>query len=107
VRAIAALTERRLAILPDVPTIREQGISVPIIANARGILGPPGMPPAAAAYWEDLFQRLSRTASWKKYLQDNHVEDVFLRGAAMTPWFDEQIDAMRGTLRAAGVSLAR
>ncbi len=106
-RVIAALTEKRLSILPDVPTIREQGISMPIIANARGILGPPDMPRAAALYWEDFFLRLSRTASWKKYLQENHVEDVFLRGAALTPWFDEQIDATRNTLRTAGVTVAR
>jgi hypothetical protein len=35
------------------------------------------------------------------------VEDVFLRGAAMTPFFDEQIDAMGRTLREAGVAVAR
>ena len=34
-RPIAALTEKRLAVLPDVATIKEQGINVPIIANAR------------------------------------------------------------------------
>jgi putative tricarboxylic transport membrane protein len=106
-RPIAALTERRLSVLPDVPTIREQGITIPIIANVRGVLGPPGMSTAAAQYWEDLFARLAKTASWKKYVADNQVEDVFLRGTALTPFFTEQIDAMRGTLGQAGVALAR
>jgi putative tricarboxylic transport membrane protein len=106
-RPIAALTERRLSVLPDVPTIREQGITIPIIANVRGLLGPPGMSTAAAQYWEDLFARLAKTASWKKYVADNQVEDVFLRGTALTPFFTEQIDAMRGTLGQAGVALAR
>jgi putative tricarboxylic transport membrane protein len=96
-----------LKVLPDVPTIREQGIAIPIIANVRGILGPPGMPKAAALYWEDFFVRLSQTASWKKYVEENQVEDVFLRGAALTPFFDEQIEAMRRTLREAGVAVAR
>lgn len=107
VRPIAAMTERRLRVLPAVPTIGEQGIAIPIIANVRGVLGPPGMSKAAALYWEDFFARLARTASWKKYVEENHVEDVFLRGAEMTPFFDEQVEAMRRTLREAGVAVAR
>ena len=42
--------------------------------------------------------------SWKKYVEENHVEDVFLRGAGMRPFLDEQVDVMRGVLRQAGVS---
>jgi putative tricarboxylic transport membrane protein len=106
VRAVATFTEKRLAVMPHVPTVREQGIRMPLIANVRGILGPPDMTPAAAKYWETFFLRLSQTSSWKKYVADNHVEDVFLRGSAMTPFLDEQIDVMRDVLKAAGVSLA-
>ena len=104
VRPIAALTEKRLSVLPDVPTILEQGIRVPVIANVRGILAPPGMSKAAALYWEDLFTRLAKTPSWRKYVEDNQAQDVFLTGAALTPFLDEQIEAMRRTLREAGVS---
>jgi len=107
VRPIAAMTERRLRVLPEVPTIREQGIDIPVIANVRGILGPPGMPPEAAHYWEEFFARLAATPSWKKYVEENHVEEVFLRGAQLTPFFDEQIESMRKTLSEAGVAVAR
>ena len=103
VRPVAAFTERRLRIMPDVPTVREQGIAMPIIANVRGILGPPGMPPAAVRYWEDFFARLAATPSWKKYIEENHVEDVFMRGAQMPPFLDEQIEVMQRVLRQAGV----
>jgi len=106
-RAIAALTERRLSVLPDVPTIKEQGIDVPIIANARGFLAPPGVSKEFTAYWEDFFARLIKTASWKKYLKENQVEDVFLRGAELLPFFDEQITLMRSVLQMAGVPVAR
>ena len=106
-RAIAALTERRLRVMPDVPTVREQGIAVPIIANARGVLAPPGMPPAAVRYWEDFFERLTRTASWKRYVEENQVEDIFQRGAAMGPFLDEQAELTRRVLRAAGVATVR
>ncbi|MBC8021845.1 MAG: tripartite tricarboxylate transporter substrate binding protein [Burkholderiales bacterium] len=107
VRAIAAFTERRLSVMPGLSTVREQGIEMPIIANVRGIFGPPGMPPAAAKYWEDFFARLAATASWKKYVAENYVEDVFLRGAQMGPFLDEQVDVMRRVLREAGVAVQR
>jgi putative tricarboxylic transport membrane protein len=106
-RPIAAFTERRLAVLPAVPTIREQGIAVPIIANARGILAPPGAPKEAVAYWEDFFERLGRTPSWKKYVEENQVEDVFLKSRELASFLDEQTTLMREVLRQAGVAVAR
>ena len=106
-RAIAALTEARLTILPQVPTIKEQGINVPIIANARGILAPPGVSKQAVLYWEDLFARLVKTASWKRYLEENQVENVFARSAELAPFLDEQTQLMRTVLRQAGVEVAR
>lgn len=107
VRPIAAITERRLRVLPGVPTIREQGIAIPVIANVRGVLGPPDMPKPAAQYWEDFFARLAKTESWKKYIEENQVEDVLLRGAELPSFLDEQIDVMRRMLREAGVVVVR
>ena len=43
-RVIATLHEKRLASLPNVPTIKEQGIDVPLIPQARGMLLPPSAP---------------------------------------------------------------
>jgi len=106
-RPIAAFTEKRLAVLPDVPTIREQGINMAIIANARGFLAPPGVSKDVVGYWENFFAGLIKTASWKKYLEENQVEDVFLKGADLAPFFDEQIELMRSVLQQAGVKVER
>ena len=106
-RPIAALTEKRLTVLPQVPTIKEQGIDVPIIANARGIIAPPGVAKEVITFWEDFFARLTQTASWKKYVADNQVEDVFIKSADLGPFFDEQTKLMRSVLQQAGVKLAR
>lgn len=106
-RPIAAFTEKRLSVLPDVPTIKEQGIDMPIIANARGILAPPGVAKEVIVYWEQFFGRLVKTPSWKRYLEENQVEDVFLSGTELTPFFDQQIQLMRSVLRQAGVKVER
>lgn len=106
-RPIAAFTEKRLAVLPNLPTIKEQGIQMPIIANARGIVAPPGVRRDVVAFWEDFFARLAATRSWKEYLEENQVEDVFLKGAALGPFFDEQIALMRSVLQQAGVKVEK
>jgi tripartite-type tricarboxylate transporter receptor subunit TctC len=50
---------------------------------------------------------LVATPSWKKYLEENQVEDVFLKGRDMAPFFDEQIALMRTVLQQAGVKVER
>lgn len=106
-RSIAAMTEKRLTVLPDVPTIQEQGINIPIIANARGFLAPPGISKEVVEYWEDFFARLTKTPSWKQYVEENQVEDVFLTGRGLGPFLDEQSQLMHSVLKAAGVTVAR
>ena len=106
-RPIAALTEKRLAMLPNLPTIKEQGINVPIIANARGVLAPPGVAKEVVEFWEDFFARLVKTPSWRKYLEENQVEDVFIKGGELGPFLDEQTVLMRSVLQQAGVTVAR
>ena len=49
---------------------------------------------------------MTRTASWKKYVEENQVEDVFLGGPALAPYLDEQTGLMRRVLKEAGVAVA-
>ncbi len=106
-RMIATLTEKRLASFPDLPTIGEQGINIPIPQQARGVVAPPGIPAEAKTYWEDLFSRLTKTASWKKYLEENQLEDSFLGSAESAKFFDSSTAQMRGLLVEAGAKVAR
>lgn len=106
-RMIATLTEKRLTSFPDVPTIGEQGISIPIPQQARGVVAPPGIPAEARAYWEDLFLRLTKTAGWKKYLEENQLEDSFLGSAESAKFFENATAQMRGLLIEAGAKVVR
>jgi putative tricarboxylic transport membrane protein len=106
-RVIAALTEKRLPSFPDVPTIKEQGIDVPIIPQARGVVAPPGVGNDVVKYWEGVFSRFVKTASWKKYLSDNQFEDGYLPASQLGKFFDELTVQMRGILKEAGVKVVR
>ena len=106
-RLLAQVSEKRLSAYPEVPTLKEAGFDVPVVPQIRGVLAPPGIPKANVDYWEDAFRRLSRTASWRKYLEDNQFEDGFLGSAELEKFFDVFTERMRGILKDAGIKTVR
>jgi putative tricarboxylic transport membrane protein len=106
-RVIAALTEKRLPSFPDVSTLKEQGIDVPVIPQARGVLAPPGVGKDVVQYWEGVFGRFVKTPAWKKYLSDNQFEDGYLAGSNLNKFFDDLTVQMRDVLKEAGIKVLR
>jgi putative tricarboxylic transport membrane protein len=106
-RVIATVAEKRLPAFPDVPTIQEAGFKIPNTPQVRGIVAPPGIPPEAVAYWEELFAKFSKTASWKKYLADNMFEDGYMKSAELIKFGDEFSETTRKILVEGGVKVAR
>ena len=106
-RVLAQVSEKRLAAFPDVPTLKEAGFDVPAVPQVRGVVAPPGIPAENVAYWEDLFRRLTRTASWRKFLADNQFEDGYQNAADLAKFYDEFTDHMRAILQEAGVKTVR
>jgi putative tricarboxylic transport membrane protein len=106
-RVIATVADKRLSAFPDVPTIQEAGFNIPNVPQVRGIVAPPGIPPEAVAYWEDLFARFIKTASWQKYLADNMFQDGYMRSAELSKFGDQFSETTRDILKAGGVKVAR
>jgi len=63
VRALAVSGPQRVSALPDVPTYQEQGIDF-TFDIWRGIMGAPGMPAEAVAYYQDMYARMLKTTTW-------------------------------------------
>jgi len=106
-RVIASLTEKRLASMPNVPTIKEQGIDVTIIPQARGVLAPPAASKEVVQYWEGVFDRFAKSASWKQYVEQNQFEEGYLKGQGLNKFFDELTVLMRNVLKEAGAKVVR
>ncbi len=106
-RVLAQVAARRLPGFANVPTLKEAGFDVPVVPQIRGIVGPPGMPADAVAYWENLFSRVVQTPSWKKYLEDNQFEDGFLTSVEAGRFFEQFTETMRSILKEAGAKLVR
>jgi len=106
-RALAQITEKRLARFPDVPTLKETGFNVHSDPTIRGVVAPPGTAKNVVIYWEDVFARMVKTEGWRKYLDDNQFEDGFQRADELTKSSTEFVARMREMLKDAGLKVYR
>jgi putative tricarboxylic transport membrane protein len=80
VRAIGVFRDNRFAQLPNVPTMKEQGISAPNFQMWRGVAVPKGAPAEAAKYWEGVMAKVVASPQFKAYLKDNAAEAATIAG---------------------------
>jgi putative tricarboxylic transport membrane protein len=81
VRAIGVFRDNRFAQLPNVPTMKEQGISAPNFQMWRGVAVPKGAPAEAAKYWEGVMAKVAASPQFKAYLKDNAASEATIAGA--------------------------
>ena len=80
-RPLAVTTAARLTSLADTPSFKELGYPIEHV-QLRGVVMPPGVPPATVTYWEDVLRKVAESEPWKReYLDRFHDEPRFL-GAA-------------------------
>jgi tripartite-type tricarboxylate transporter receptor subunit TctC len=65
------------------------------------------MPADATAYWEGRFAALIKTASWKKYVQENELEESFLPGEQFGKAMQATTQELRDQYVKAGVKVVR
>lgn len=77
VRILACFTDKRLDLLPDVPTMKELGHNV-VVEKFRGIVGPKGLPAEVLTWWETKIQQVLKDAKYKKYYESVNLLPAFL-----------------------------
>ncbi|KGD96794.1 hypothetical protein JL37_08070 [Achromobacter sp. RTa] len=80
VKAIAQLGQTRSPLLPDVPTIAEQGVNGAEATLYTGVFGPAGLDPAVAAKLSAALQEALRDPALQKRYRDMGAE----------PWMQDQ-----------------
>jgi putative tricarboxylic transport membrane protein len=106
-RAIAQLATKRLEGYPDIPTLKEAGVDIVDVPQARGVIGPPGMSKDAVAYYQDLFERFTKTESWKTYLKDTQLEAAWMPADKLKTFTKTYTDEVREILKSLGVKVVR
>lgn len=102
-RPLAIAASQRLALLPDVPSLREQGIES-WVSNWRGMLGPKGMTLAQVSYWEELFARMAGGDEWKKELETRGWDGHFMRSTEFSKYLEKEYAATRGIMIDMGIA---
>jgi putative tricarboxylic transport membrane protein len=90
VRAIGVFRDSRFADLPDVATMKEQGIEVPPFQMWRGVAVPKGAPEPAAKYWEGIMQKVAASPQFKAYLRENVASEAPIPGQQFEKFLAEQ-----------------
>ena len=106
-RVLAQMGERRMPSYAGVPTIQEAGYNIPIVRSMRGVVGPPGIPREVVEYWESVFERMVKTDAWRKYLEENQVEDGFQKSAELVQSAMDFIAQRRQIFKEAGIQTYR
>ncbi|MDB5886783.1 MAG: putative tricarboxylic transport rane protein [Polaromonas sp.] len=106
-RVLAQLSDKPLPGYPNVPTLKQAGYDVVATPQIRAVVAPPAFPPEALAYYEDLFAKLRQTASWKKYVEENQLEDSYANGAELKKSIEQIEKDMRTQFQLAGMKLVR
>lgn len=82
VRVLGVAAQKRIASLPDVPSIKEQGYDMHVGAG-RGFVSPVGIPRDAAATLETVIEKAYKSAGWRDYVRRNYYEDIYMNGAEL------------------------
>lgn len=103
IRIIAIAAPQRV---PDrfanVPTWKEEGANVNV-SSFRMVLGAKGLTPAQVTYWDNVFGRVAKSAAWKKEVDDNEWDNIYLPSAETRKFLDAQQAQYRAALTDVGL----
>jgi len=89
VRVLATTGEKRLGSLPDVKTLKEQGVDL-AFTNWRGVVAPPGISDADKARWVAVIDKMHASQAWKDAEAKNGWTDAYLSGEGFASFLTEQ-----------------
>lgn len=101
-RALAVSSEEPAALLPDAPTLVDEGYDI-VYTNWRGVLAPGGIDDAEAQALVALITEMHESEAWQAALEENGWTDAFLTGKEFTGFLDENITDVTTTLTNIGL----
>jgi tripartite-type tricarboxylate transporter receptor subunit TctC len=72
----------------DIPTCKEEGLDVQYLM-LRGMFLPGKVTAEQTAFYEDLFKKVIQTAEYKDYMEKQALKPIFLSGAEMVKFLEE------------------
>ena len=85
----------------DIPTCKDQGVDVQY-QMLRGMFLPGKVTAEQAAFYEDLFKKVTQTAEYKDYMEKQALKPVFFTGKDMLKFLEEDDKLNRDLMTEAG-----
>lgn len=101
-KLLGAFSEERLASLPDVPTVKEQGIDA-VYHLTRGFAAPKDIPAEAVKVLEETIAEYMKTDEWKSYVESNSLTEKYMNSADFTKFLEESTNTHIEVLKNMGV----
>ncbi len=102
-RALAVSGSEPSVLLPDVPTMVDEGYDV-VYTNWRGLLAPGEISDSEKAGLVETITQLHDSAAWTTTLEEKGWSDAFLTGAEFDSFLTENISEVTTTLQAIGLT---
>jgi len=88
---LLSFSDERLAMVSDVPTVKELGKEFSYY-NQRAVVGAPGMSPEAATYYQDLFKTIYESDEWQEYMTSESLSPLWMDAEEQQAYWQTQVD---------------
>lgn len=103
IRVLAITAPERLGgSLRTIPTALEQGVDF-VFVNWRGLYMPPDTPAEVVRFWETTLERMSRSRSWAKILDEMKWAPFFLTGDRFRRFLEDDLASTETALKELGL----
>jgi putative tricarboxylic transport membrane protein len=102
IRILGTFSDERLAILPEIPTVKEQGFDV-VYQFARGVVAPKDIPAEAVKVLEKCVADYMDTDEWKNYVNNNSLTVRYLNSEQFTDFLAKSTELHTTILTEMGV----
>jgi len=102
IRILATLSDQRLALYPDVPTVKEQGVDL-VVRKFRGLAGPKGIPPEVTKALEAGIAKALADPAYKASYTKNDLLPAFMSRQEANAFTKEFANELTQSLQELGV----
>jgi putative tricarboxylic transport membrane protein len=89
-KVIATISPEASPVFPDAPTTQDEGFDAELVAQVRGVMGPPEMPQEALDYYQGVFEEVFQSQAWDEYSKKNGLVPELRLGSEWGDFLAEQ-----------------
>jgi tripartite-type tricarboxylate transporter receptor subunit TctC len=104
-KCLAVAADKRMALMPEVPTMAEAGVPDFLITSWNGLFVPTGTHPQIIAKLNAAFAQVPQVASIRKAFADQASDVVATSPAAFRKHIEDEIKRWGSAIAAAGISI--